>query len=280
MKSMTPSSSTRTLIAILVIAAAAVVFWMLLLSPKREEAASLGKEVEELQSSLAAAQGEVATGENARRAFSDNYQQLVVLGKAVPASDESASLLVQLNGVANRSKVKFESLELGTSGEASAPAEVEPEPAPETAPAAGEEAAPTPEGEAAAATAVVPPTELAASLSPLGASVGPAGLSILPYNLNFKGSFFHVADFINGIDSLIHTNDSSLAVDGRLITLDGFSLIGDGESGFPYLDANFAVTTYLVPSDEGIVGGASATEPEAVAGVASSAGEEGGEEVG
>jgi Tfp pilus assembly protein PilO len=270
MKAMSPATSRRTLIAILVVAAAAIAFWALLLSPKREEVTTLGKEAEELQSSLAAAQGEVAVGEAARSAFGDNYQQLVVLGKAVPASDESASLLVQLNAIANRSKVKFESLQQGSGGETSAPAEAEP--APEPAPAAGEEA--PAEGESEQAAAVVPPTEAATSLSPLGSSVGPAGLSILPYNLSFKGSFFHVADFINGIDSLIHAKDSKLAVDGRLVTLDGFSLTGDTERGFPYLEANFAVTTYLVPPDEGIVGGAtSPIESEGAAAVASTTAE-------
>jgi Tfp pilus assembly protein PilO len=269
MKAMTPSSSSRTIVAILVVAALAIAFWMALLSPKREEASELGKEAETLQTSLAQAQGEVASGEAARRDFAANYRQLVVLGKAVPASDESASLLVQLNGVAHQSKVKFESLVLGATGEGeSAP---EAEPAPETAPAVGEEG--TPESETAAATTTVPPTEAATALSPLGASVGPAGLSILPYDLSFKGSFFHVADFINGIDSLIHTKDSKLAVDGRLVTLNGFSLAIDGESGFPTLDANFSVTTYLVPPGEGIVGGASPTAPEGATGIANATAE-------
>ncbi len=270
MKSLTPATSTRTLVAILIVAALAIAFWVLLLSPKQKEVSTLSKESEELQTTLATAQGEVAAGETARRAFSDNYQQLVVLGKAVPASDESASLLVQLNGVAKRSKVKFESLQAGTVSESAAPAE-ESEPAPETAPAAGEESA-APETEAAAEPTTVAPTEAASALSPLGASIGPAGLNILPYNLSFSGNFFQVADFIDGIDSLIHTNNSSLAVDGRLITLDGFSLAGDTNKGFPSLEANFSVTTYLVPPGEGIVGGAS--EPEGAAGIASTTEEE------
>jgi Tfp pilus assembly protein PilO len=270
MKSLTPATSTRTLVAIMIVAALAIAFWVLLLSPKQKEVSTLGKESEELQTTLATAQGEVAAGEAARRAFSDNYQQLVVLGKAVPASDESASLLIQLNGVAKRSKVKFESLQAGTVSESAAPAE-ESEPAPEPAPAAGEEGAAP---EAAAEPTTVAPTEAASALSPLGASIGPAGLNILPYNLTFSGNFFQVADFIDGIDSLIHTNNSSLAVDGRLITLDGFSLAGDTNKGFPSLEANFSVTTYLVPPDEGIVGGASPTEPEGATGIASTSEEE------
>jgi Tfp pilus assembly protein PilO len=264
MKAMSPATSSRTIVAIIVVAVLAIAFWMLLLSPQHKEAAKLGKESEQLQATLGQAQGEVANGEAARRQFAANYRQLVVLGKAVPTSDESASLLVQLNGVAHSSKVTFESLLLGASSEGEAAPE--PEPAPETAPAVGEEG--STESAATTVTTTVPPTEAATAVSPLGASVGPAGLSTLPYDLSFKGSFFHVADFINGIDSLIQTKDSKLAVDGRLITLDGFSLAIDGDAGFPELSANFAVTTYLVPPGEGIVGGAAPTGPEGATGIA------------
>ena len=45
--------------------------------------------------------------------FPDDYQQLVVLGKAVPADDETASLLVQVNRIADDAKVKFQSITLG-----------------------------------------------------------------------------------------------------------------------------------------------------------------------
>ena len=69
----------------------------------------------------------------------------------------------------------------------------------------------------------------------------------MPYDLAFSGSFFHVADFIHGIDSLVKTENAEVAVDGRLVTLDGFSLDPDADSGFPYLDANFSVTTYVSP---------------------------------
>jgi Tfp pilus assembly protein PilO len=262
------SSSTRTILAVLIIAAVAFAFWTLLLSPKREEVASLAEEREGLQTALSQAQSEVAAGEAARREFATNYEQLVVLGKAVPADDESASLLVQLDGVANRSKVSFQSLLVGTASESEPPPEeAEPEPSEPAEPAVGEEGT-APEGEATATA--VPATEAAAAMAPLGSTVGPAGLSVMPFNLNFKGDFFKVAKFIDGVDSLIQTKSSKLAVDGRLITLDGFSLVPD-EDGFPLLNANFAVTTYLVPPGEGIVGGATPTAPEGAAvGLASS----------
>lgn len=247
-------SSTRTVIAILVVVAMAIVFWMLFVGPKREQSERLNVQAEQLQANLAQAESTVATGEEARTEFPTNYQQLVVLGKAVPAGDESASLLIQLNHIAEQARVKFESLKVGTA-EGS-----------ENTEAATAEPAPTPESEAAESSTGVPaaavaPTEAAASLEPIGAIVGPAGLSILPYDLTFNGSFFHVADFIKGIDSLVSTSGQEIAVDGRLVTLDGFALSGDPEKGFPDLNANFSVTTYLVPPDQGITAGATQTEP-------------------
>lgn len=254
MKASAPTSSTRTIVAILVVVGLAVAFWMLLLAPKREEANTLSSEVDRLQASLAESQSRITAGEAARREFPRNYQQLVVLGKAVPASDESASLLVQINHVADSSQVKFESLQVGTgSGSETTEASAgETSPAPESS--SGESATGVP-------AASVAPTEAAASLQPIGAKVGPAGLSVLPYDLTFKGSFFHVADFINGIDSLVHTGGSDVAVDGRLVTLDGFALSAGAESGFERLNANFSVTTYLVPPGQGVTAGASPTEP-------------------
>ena len=53
----------------------------------------------------------------------------------------------------------------------------------------------------------------------------------MPYDLSFSGDFFHVADFISGIDAMVHTKGSYVAVDGRLLTLDGFARCnGDAEA--------------------------------------------------
>jgi Tfp pilus assembly protein PilO len=246
-------SANRLIVATLAIAALAVAFWILALGPKRQEAADLSKQVDQMRAALAEAQFEVAEAVAARREFPADYRQLVVLGKAVPSSDDTSSLLVELNQVARDSKVRFNSIQLNSSaaGEA-APA---PTPVP-TAPA------PAAEGSSSAvpAAASVPPTEAAASLLPLGATVGTAGLGVMPYSLNFSGDFFQIADFIRGIDSLVKTG-SDVAVDGRLVTLDGFALVPDAEAGFPKLQANFVVTTYVTPPSQGVTAGASPTAP-------------------
>jgi Tfp pilus assembly protein PilO len=247
------SSSNRLIVSILGIAGLAIAFWMLALSPKREEANELSAQASELQASLSAAQAKVTEAVAAKQEFPSDYRQLVVLGKAAPAGEETASLLVELSQVAKDAGVKFESIALGSEGEtveAAPPVAAAP-----TTSAAGSEVAGVP------AASTVPPTEAAASLMPLGASIGPAGLAVMPYNLTFTGNFFKIADFIKGIDSLVGTGNSRVAVDGRLLTLDGFALNAAGDGGFPRLAATFAVTTYVTPPNQGLTAGATPATP-------------------
>jgi hypothetical protein len=87
----------------------------------------------------------------------------------------------------------------------------------------------------------------------------------MPYSLNLKGNFFQIAHFIGAIDSLVRSG-SAMKVDGRLITINGFSLsAGGGEGGgsgaAPELQANFSVTTYLTPPGQGITAGATPAAP-------------------
>ena len=231
-------SGSMTIVAMLVVAALAIAFWALLLSPKREEAAKLGTQIEQVESSLAQHEAEVASAEEARKQFPVDYQKLVVLGKAVPAGDETASLLVQVSGIAKRSHVQFKDISLSAEGASSE--------APATTAATG-----------------ASPTEAAASLLPLGATVGPAGLAVMPYTLNFEGSFFQIARFIKGLDSLVKTQNEQVAVKGRLITVDSFTLgSGEGEVGSASaLSASFNVTTYVTPPDQGLTAGASPASP-------------------
>jgi Tfp pilus assembly protein PilO len=238
------SSTNRLIVAMVALAALAAAFWMLVLSPKRDEVSKLEKQAKTVRTSLATHREEVARGLEAKRNFPVDYQQLVVLGKAVPGDDDTASLLVQVNRIADRAHVRFSTLKL-------TPAE-----------GAGE-AAEAPTSESAGGTdgaSPVSPTEVAAATMPLGAAIGPAGLGVMPYTLTFDGSFFSLADFIKGLDSLVKTNNAKVAVNGRLITVDGFAL-GAGPQGFPQLEGTFGVTTYLTPPDQGITAGAEPSGP-------------------
>ena len=231
------NSTNRLIAAIVAVVVLAVAFWMLLLSPKRDEAKKLGVQVEQVESSLAQHEAEIAAGEEAREEFPAEYQRLVVLGKAVPGDDDVASLLVQLNRIARHADGSFRNIKLNSGG------------------AGGEAPA------ASAGSENASPTEVAASLLPLGASVGPAGLAVMPYEVMFDGNFFDVADFIAGLDSLVKTDDAQVVVDGRLLTVDSFVLEADQEKGFPALEASFSLTSYLTPPSQGVTGGATAEAP-------------------
>lgn len=245
-------STNRLIVAMLVIAVLAVGFWVLLLSPKRQKADELSGRIDSLNVSLAEAQSRESEALAAKQDFPTDYRQLVVLGQAVPTNDETSSLLVELQQIATESKLRFEGIQLAGSGEGST--------APAPAPVAPAEPSTTESSGAVPAAATIPPTEAAASLLPLGASVGTAGLAVMPYTLTFTGSFFDVADFIKGIDSLVDTHNAGVGVDGRLVTLNGFSLSSESAEGFPALNASFSVTTYMIPPGE-LTAGASPIEP-------------------
>lgn len=231
----------KLLVGVLAVVVLAGAFWMLLLSPKREEASDLGQEMQKLETSLAQHETEAANALAAKKEFSVNYSQLVVLGKAVPADSETASLLVQLQGISEKTGVRFEEISLESEGGEAAP------PAAESSTEAG------------GGSELVSPTEVAASTIPLGASVGPAGLSAMPYTLTFTGDFFQIANFIRDLDNLVKTTNSNVAVNGRLITVNSFSLTP--EPGGSQLKGSFSVTTYLTPPEQGLTAGATPAGP-------------------
>ena len=231
--------SNRTIIACVALAVVAGAFWLLALSPKRQEAADLSSQVDQLRAQVAAKQQEAAAAAAAKRGFPDDYRRLVLLGKAVPAGDDTASLLVELNKISGSSGVQFRSIELNGASDAATAT------------------APTP----TAGSTPVSATEAAASVLPIGATVGSAGLGTMPYKLTFRGGFFQTADFLKGLDRLVETKSGEVAANGRLVTIDGFSIVPDETLGFPHLNASFSVTTYLVPPTQGLTAGASPTAP-------------------
>jgi Tfp pilus assembly protein PilO len=228
------------LIAVVVLGGA---FWMLVLSPKREEVSKLDEQVVQVKSSLAQHEAEIVAAEQARESFPAEYQKLVVLGKAVPGDDDVASLLVQVNRIADEAGVRFNNLELSGGGGESAP-----------------------EGSSVEGST---PTEAAAALLPLGATIGPAGLGVMPYTLTFSGSFFQIADFIKGLDSMVDTRKGEVRVDGRLMTIDDFSLSASEGSS---LTATFSVTTYLTPPGEAPSAAAEGSAPVTAAPVSTTTG--------
>ena len=260
--------------------------WLVVLAPKRDQAAGLKKDVDQLQSQLVQAQQAAAAGVQEQKSFPDDYRKLVVLGKAVPEDGDQASLLVQLQQLADRSGVGFQSIDLAdAAGSATTPAAAA---ATSTSPTSSTSTSSTATGDASttstptsttgasstASTGAVPAeptpdaTEASAATLPIGASVGPAGLGVMPYELTFTGQFFQIADFMKGLDAMVHTRDGRVSVIGRLLTVDAFTLApiqastnADTFSLVPTLTADLSVTTYVTPPDQGITAGATPTGP-------------------
>lgn len=248
----------------------AVAFYLLVISPKRNEASELQSQADQLHASLSQAQQDVAAGEEAQKGFRIDYRRLVVLGKAVPADGEQGSLLVQLQQLADRSGVSFQTFDLSeSSGGTSAPP---PPPTTTSTDSSTTDSSTSTESsdsstatsDTSTTTTAVAATEASASMLPIGASIGPAGLPVMPYDMSFNGSFFQIADFMQRLDGMVHLRNGVANVSGRLLTVDGFTLTpsaDDSLSATPALTADLTVTTYLTPPTQGVTGGATPAGP-------------------
>ena len=259
--------SDKAVVMGVIVAVVLAGFYFKVVSPKRQEASSLNTDVAMLQSQIAEQQQVAQFAEDARQHFPAYYGSLVVLGKAVPSDADTPSLLVQLNTLAERTGVEFNGLKLSAdSGSASTAAPAAPPP---TTPSDGstpsDSSSTSSSATPAATTTPTAATEATAANLPLGAAVGAAGLPVMPYDLTFEGTYFDVANFLKGVDDLVHMRGTGqVSADGRLLTVGGFSLApaeNETPGPNPKLEVNLSVTSYLTPSDQGATAGASPSGP-------------------
>ena len=97
------------LVPVLVIAA----YWFLLLSPQREEASKAAEEVVTQEERRDTAQASSMPPRDAKQDFSADYTQIVRLGKAIPASVDMPSLIVQLDTAAAGTGITFTKIKTG-----------------------------------------------------------------------------------------------------------------------------------------------------------------------
>lgn len=277
----------RLVVAIVSVLVLCALAWFGLVQPKRGDASKLSGQIKSAQSQLDSAQAEVAQAKSAKATYAVDYTTVARLGEAVPADDNTGSLIYQLQSAANAAGVDFRVLQLNSSG-ASAP------PPPQTSQAGAANAAnsaanssaskgstssttpTTPNAPSTGATSVVsnstvtpagagaaapaPATQAATALLPPGATVGPAGFPVLPFTFTFTGNFFHLANFFGRLEKFVTATNRNISVSGRLMTLNAISL-GPAKEGFPTITASISATTYLVPASQGVTGGASPTAP-------------------
>ncbi len=263
-------ANDRIILIVVPLVVLCLAFWFLLIAPKRHEASDLQGQIDSTNASIQAAQQEVAAADAARKQFPKTYGRLVELGRAVPQDNDQSTLVYDMSKVGQENDLDFLSFEVQPgAGTTTAPAPP-PAPTPDSSAQADAAQVAAPDSSSsgsssstptAAPTAPAPATEAAAATLPLGAAVGAAGLPVLPYQFKYTGNFFKVADFLGDVDSSVSTKSGEPVVHGRLMTVDGFALSGDPVSSSGGVQANFAVTTYIVPAGQGITGGATPAGP-------------------
>ena len=211
------STRDRFVVGVLAVAVAMVAVWFTAVAPKRREAAELSARIVRAQSRREAAGARASTVEQARAAYRKDYATIARLGKAVPARGDVASLVFQLESAARAAKVDFRSVTV----------ESLPTTAPTAAAASGDAAAKATAGggsEAApAATADVEPQ---------------------PFTFSFEGSFGGLRRLLGAIDRFSRLHGDTLAVSGRLLTVDSVVMTA-GRGGLPNVKADIVAKAYV-----------------------------------
>jgi Tfp pilus assembly protein PilO len=269
-------------------------YWFLLFSPKREAATTAAAELSVQEERRDAARAVVDQANASKTDFAADYGEIVRLGKAIPAQVDMPSLLLQLDGAAKGTGIRFTRI---AAGERSAPelppaasAGSEPPSGSGSEPpvaAGGDSAASAPGGateaannaaatgnQQAAAASGVDPADAQTSTStregglPVGggtatgaaAPTAPAGLETVPLELEFTGDFFNLADFFHRVKRFVHVVNNNVVVNGRLVTIEGVNYSSDSAL-FPKMKAELTATVYLTPKAQGVTAGATPQGP-------------------
>lgn len=221
----------RTILMVVAALAAVAAFWFFALKPKRAEIGVLDGQIATQAQRLQTAQTTVAAGLAAKAAYPHDYATVTELGKALPADDDLPSLLYQLDAASHGTHIEFDSIQRATGGSSG------------TSAGSGS----TTSGSSAAGSSSKTGAATSAAALPPGATVGAAGLATLPFTFTFTGSFFDLQRFLAGVHGFVRSTDSGVAVRGRLLTVNGVSLV-PGSKGLAHIEAKIAATAYLAPS--------------------------------
>jgi Type II secretion system (T2SS), protein M len=233
----------RTILMVVAGLAVLAGFWFLAIGPKHKEAKAASADIATQQQRLTTAQSTLNAGLQAKAGYPRDYATVAELGKAVPADDDLASMLYEVDATSRGSHVAFNSL-VRSGGAASADA----------------------------SGSSTPATTASASLPP-GATVGTAGLATLPFTFTFNGSYFALQRFLDNLQGFVRADGDKLSVDGRLLTVDGVALT-PGAGGLRHIEAKVVATAYLSPSTDSSAtgtGSGSATTPPGSAGTSAAA---------
>ena len=206
------SRTYRALLVVIVAAVAVGGYWKFALAPKRQEAAALEQQVIEAQTQLGQTRATIASYRDAKGQYQANRATVVRLGKAVPADDDTRSLVVQLDAAAKRSGIDFDNVDISARGPAAATAG----------------------------------TTAATSVTPGAVNLG--SFSAMPFNFSFTGGYDNLQSFISRLERFVTVNGDKISVNGRLLRVDGIALHPSAD-GWPGLQVDIAASSYLLPAE-------------------------------
>jgi hypothetical protein len=208
--------------------------YLLVVSPERKQAAKISGEVASARQALQSAETQAAEASSARTRYASAYASLVSIGPAVPASDETPSLVYALASATHQRNVEFESITSGggPSGSASTPA----------------------------------------SASSASTGAASATFSQEPFSFVFTGSFVDLYKLMDQLEGFTNqTRSGTLQVNGRLLTIDGIQLAagtpqsaagsGSKAASKEELKVTVTATAYVLPPGQTPLGGASPVGP-------------------
>jgi type II secretory pathway pseudopilin PulG len=249
----------RVVVIIVAAVVAVAAIWLFVIQPKRDQASKLDGQVAAAQQQLNSARAQIATAQADERTYAQNYQAVASLGEAVPSDDQTPSLIYELQNAATKAHVDFRSLVLNPATSATPPPPTSSSTSGSSSSKGSSSSTPASSTTSSSTTNASTSQSVTATLPP-GSGVGPAGLPTLPFTFTFQGNFFHLADFFNRLERFVVATNKSVAVSGRLMSLNAISL-GAGPHGFPQITATISATTYLVPANQGATNGAGPSGP-------------------
>lgn len=187
-------------------------FWMFVLSPARKAATEAEAELSTARTSLAAAQAKLTAGRAAQQAFRRDRTTIVKLGRTVPETDDIPTLLTQLQALAKREHVMFNSYEIQTTAAASATG----------ASASATSTTVTQTGAAKEADAD-DSTDAVAPLYPPGSVEIAGGLGRTPIKIVLKGGYFELERYLRAVQRFAVLSAKEKSTKGRLLIVDGFT---------------------------------------------------------
>jgi hypothetical protein len=275
----------RRILLILLPIVILIAYWFLLLSPKRSDLSDARDQQHQAESAAAQAEAQAAQLEKAKTTFAADYADVVRLGKAIPATIDAPSLLVQLDRASHGTHIDFNSVAFGARGAATIPIVAPPTQGPaqpngnaaaggapaQTAPGGAAESAgnavttANQASTAAAGTTTTTSTTTATGATPAPAATAAPALDSVALTFNFSGTYFDLADFFHRLKRFVYPLNKQIVVRGRLMTIDTLAFspgaAAAAGSGANQLTASVGATIYLSPAGQGVTGGATPAGP-------------------